>query len=35
VSIVIRKGRDGTMQVSREALAEIPVELKQIIEDNR
>jgi succinate dehydrogenase / fumarate reductase flavoprotein subunit len=32
VSIVIRKGEDGTMQVSREALPEMPAELKQIIE---
>jgi succinate dehydrogenase / fumarate reductase flavoprotein subunit len=33
VSIVIRKGGDGTMQVSREPLPEMPAELKQIIEE--
>jgi len=33
VSIVIRKGRDDTMQVSREPLPEMPAELKQIIEE--
>ena len=33
VSIVLRKGRDGGMQVSREPLPEMPAELKQIIEE--
>jgi len=33
VSIVIRKGKDGTMQVAREPLPELPAELKQIIEE--
>ena len=33
VSIVLRKGRDGTMQVSREPLPEMPAELKQIIKE--
>jgi len=35
VSIVLRKGRDGAMHVSREPLPEMPAELKQIIEENR
>ena len=35
VSIVLRKGRDGAVQVSREPLPEMPAELKQIIEENR
>jgi len=30
---VVRKGRDGAMQVSREPLPEMPAELKQIIEE--
>ena len=33
VSIVIRKGQDGSMQVNREPLPEMPAELKQIIEE--
>ena len=33
VSIVLRKGGDGAMQVSREALPEMPAELKQVIEE--
>ena len=33
VSIVLRKGGDGAMQVSREPLPEMPAELKQIIEE--
>ena len=33
VSIVLRKGSDGTMQVAREPLPEMPGELKQIIEE--
>jgi len=32
-SVVIRKGTDGSMQVSREPLPEMPAELKQIIEE--
>ena len=32
-SVVIRKGADGTMQVRREPLPEMPAELKQIIEE--
>jgi succinate dehydrogenase / fumarate reductase flavoprotein subunit len=33
VNIVICKGRDGTMQIRREPLPEMPPELKQIIEE--
>jgi succinate dehydrogenase / fumarate reductase flavoprotein subunit len=33
VSVVLRKGRDGAMQVSREPLPDMPAELKQIIEE--
>lgn len=33
VSIVLRKGRDGGMEVTREPLPEMPPELKQIIEE--
>ena len=33
VSIVLRKGDDGGMQVSREPLPEMPAELRQIIEE--
>jgi succinate dehydrogenase / fumarate reductase flavoprotein subunit len=33
VSIVLRKGPDGAMQVTREPLPEMPPELKQIIEE--
>jgi succinate dehydrogenase / fumarate reductase, flavoprotein subunit len=33
VSIVLRKGRDGAMEVKREPLPEMPAELKQIIEE--
>jgi len=32
-SVVVQKGRDGAMQVSREPIPELPAELKQIIED--
>jgi len=31
--VVIRKGADGTMQVRREPLPEMPPELRQIIEE--
>ncbi|HEX2343560.1 MAG TPA: fumarate reductase/succinate dehydrogenase flavoprotein subunit [Vicinamibacterales bacterium] len=34
-NIVVRKGRDGAMQVSRTPIPEIPAELKQIIEENK
>ena len=33
VSMVLRKGNDGAMQVTREPLPEMPAELKQIIEE--
>jgi succinate dehydrogenase / fumarate reductase flavoprotein subunit len=33
VSIVIKKGGDGSMQVQREAIPEMPAELKQVIEE--
>jgi len=33
VSVVIRKGRGGTMQVGREPIPEMPAELKKIIEE--
>ena len=33
VSIVLKKAPDGTMQVRREPLAEMPAELKQVIEE--
>jgi len=32
-NIIVRKGQDGSMQVRREPLPEIPAELKQIIEE--
>jgi succinate dehydrogenase / fumarate reductase flavoprotein subunit len=32
-SVVLRKGRDGTMQVSREPIPEMPDYLKQVIEE--
>jgi len=32
-NIVVRKGTDGSMQVRREPLPEMPAELKQIIEE--
>ena len=32
-NIVLRKGTDGSMQVCREPLSELPAELKQIIEE--
>ena len=33
VNIVIRKGADGEPQIMREPIPEMPVELKQIIEE--
>ncbi len=33
VSVVLRKGGDGAMQVTRETIPEMPAELKQIIEE--
>jgi succinate dehydrogenase / fumarate reductase flavoprotein subunit len=33
VSVVLSKGKDGAMQVSREPLPEMPAELKQVIEE--
>jgi succinate dehydrogenase / fumarate reductase flavoprotein subunit len=33
LSVVIRRGADGSMQVRREPLPEMPAELKQIIEE--
>jgi succinate dehydrogenase / fumarate reductase flavoprotein subunit len=33
VNIVIRKGPDGTMQLTREPIPEMPAELKQVIEE--
>jgi succinate dehydrogenase / fumarate reductase, flavoprotein subunit len=35
VSIVLRKGHAGEMEVKREPLPEMPPELKQVIEENR
>jgi succinate dehydrogenase / fumarate reductase flavoprotein subunit len=35
VTLVVRKGRDGNMEVEREAVREVPQELQQIIEENR
>ena len=32
-NIIVRKGQDGSMKIRREPLPEIPVELKQIIEE--
>ncbi len=34
-SLVVKKGSDGTMEVSREPVMEIPAELQAIIEENR
>jgi succinate dehydrogenase / fumarate reductase, flavoprotein subunit len=34
-NIVVKKGADGEMQVSREAIPEMPAELKQVIEENK
>jgi len=33
VNVVVRKGADGTMQVRREPIPEMPAELKQVIEE--
>ncbi len=33
VNIVVRKGADGAMQVRREPIPDMPVELKQVIEE--
>jgi len=33
VNIVVRKNADGTMNVRREPIPEMPAELKQIIEE--
>ena len=33
VSIAIRKGADGSMEVRREAIPDMPPELKQVIEE--
>jgi succinate dehydrogenase / fumarate reductase flavoprotein subunit len=35
VNIVVRKGQDGTMQVTREPITPVPVHLQQIIEEMR
>jgi succinate dehydrogenase / fumarate reductase flavoprotein subunit len=35
VNTVVWKGRDGTMQLRREPLPEMPAELKHVIEENR
>ncbi|HEX2094615.1 MAG TPA: fumarate reductase/succinate dehydrogenase flavoprotein subunit [Longimicrobiaceae bacterium] len=34
-NILVRRGPDGEMQITREPVAEMPAELKQIIEENR
>ena len=34
-SLVVKKGGDGTMEVSREPVMDIPAELQAIIEENR
>jgi succinate dehydrogenase / fumarate reductase flavoprotein subunit len=34
-NIVVRRGPDGSMQISRVALPPMPQELKQVIEENR
>jgi len=33
LNVVIYKGKDGTMQLQREPIPELPAELKQIIEE--
>ncbi|MCA1650129.1 MAG: FAD-binding protein, partial [Acidobacteria bacterium] len=35
VNIVVRKGADGTMEMARAPIPEMPPELKQVIEDNK
>jgi succinate dehydrogenase / fumarate reductase flavoprotein subunit len=34
-NIVVRKGRDGEMMITRQAIPEMPSELKRVIEENR
>jgi len=34
-NIVLRKGPDGGMQLNREPLAELPAEMKKIVEEMR
>ena len=34
-NIVIRKGEDGGMRLSREPIPEMPAELKQVIEEQK
>jgi succinate dehydrogenase / fumarate reductase flavoprotein subunit len=34
-NFVIRKGADGSMQLSRETIPPIPAELQQVIEENK
>jgi succinate dehydrogenase / fumarate reductase flavoprotein subunit len=33
ITLIVRKGRDGAMEVRREAIPPMPAELKQIIEE--
>ena len=35
VNVVVRKGRDGSMEIRREPIPEMPAELKEIIEAQR
>jgi succinate dehydrogenase / fumarate reductase flavoprotein subunit len=35
LNIIVRKGRDGEMTIVRQPIAEMPAELKRIIEENR
>jgi succinate dehydrogenase / fumarate reductase flavoprotein subunit len=35
VNMVVRKATDGTMELRRDAIPEMPAELKQVIEENR
>jgi succinate dehydrogenase flavoprotein subunit len=35
VNIIVRRGPDGTMQVRRDAIPDMPPELRQIVEENR
>ena len=35
LNIIVRKGRDGDMSITRQAIPEMPAELKRIIEENR
>ena len=34
-SLVVRKGGDGKMEITREPVMEVPAELQEIIEENR